>query len=483
MDGRDLDRYSNETTRCCGGVARFVTTSPSRPRAGSAWLGHDRAGSAVPGPPCRVGVAGPRSRQARRAGSAWLRHDRGKTWQCGTVSLHLNRRLALIALGQGMAGVLLAACGRSGQSAELPSPTPAASGSARPAIPSAPDARVTVPALRSTETANGRSGQSSAGVRERLPLSTVSTPTRSSPHPLSPSAAVPPGKPAPVSSATVGATEASGASATTAGVTTTTAGRPRTDAASSSTSAAPGRTSASVPGTSRSTEPTGAASGAPAGRLAGKVVAIDPGHNGANAEHPEIINQLIDGGYGERNVCNTTGTQTDDGYPEHQFAWQVASLLRPMLEAHGITVVMTRSNDTGVGPCTNKRAAIENDAEADAVVSIHGDGAPADVRGFYVLTATRPPAGPVTAAESLRLAASIARSAVAAGFPPSNTLGSGGLWKRDDLTGLNLSTRPKILIECGNMRNAAEAAVMSSNSGQRRYAQALADGVVSYLRS
>jgi N-acetylmuramoyl-L-alanine amidase len=216
--------------------------------------------------------------------------------------------------------------------------------------------------------------------------------------------------------------------------------------------------------------------------LSGKVVAIDPGHNGGNEDHPEIINQLIDGGYGQRNVCNTTGTETDEHYPEHEFTWHVASYLKPLLEAKGITVVMTRSNDTSVGPCTNKRAAIENNADADAVVSIHGDGAPPEVRGFYVLTATRPPAGPTIAAESLRLAACIAKAAVNEGLPASNTLGSGGLWKRDDLTGLNLSMRPKILIECGNMRNATEAALMSSSSGQQRYAQALAQGVFSYLK-
>ncbi len=219
-----------------------------------------------------------------------------------------------------------------------------------------------------------------------------------------------------------------------------------------------------------------------AGGLAGRVVAIDPGHNGGNAAAPSIINALVDGGYGQRNVCNTTGTQTDAGYPEHQFAWQVAGYLRSLLQAAGITVVMTRSSDTGVGPCTNIRAQQENKSGADAVVSIHGDGAAPQVRGFYVLTAARPPAGSQVAAESLRLAAAIRTAVAAEGFPPSNTLGRNGLWTRDDLTGLNLSMRPKILIECGNMRNATEAALMSSRSGQRRYAAALAAGVFAFLR-
>jgi N-acetylmuramoyl-L-alanine amidase len=143
---------------------------------------------------------------------------------------------------------------------------------------------------------------------------------------------------------------------------------------------------------------------------------------------------------------------------------------------------MTRQNDEGVGPCTDKRAQMENNAQADAVVSIHGDSAAASVRGFYVTTAARPPAGKAIGDESIRLAMCIAQAAINEGFPPSNTLGDKGLWTRDDLTGLNRSMRPKILIECGNMRNAEEAALMSSSDGQRRYASALAQGVFAFLK-
>ena len=55
---------------------------------------------------------------------------------------------------------------------------------------------------------------------------------------------------------------------------------------------------------------------------------------------------------------------------------------------------MTRDSDDGVGPCVNKRAAIGNNANADLVLSIHGDGVDTDSdRGFYVMTAQRDPAG------------------------------------------------------------------------------------------
>ena len=231
--------------------------------------------------------------------------------------------------------------------------------------------------------------------------------------------------------------------------------------------------------------PTGGGSQSlPSGQpLAGKVIAIDPGHNGDNVNHPEIINQKIDGGNGATdNVCNTVGTETDNGYAEHAFNWGVGASLEQDLESLGATVVMTRHNDSGVGPCTPKRAQIENDAHADAVISIHGDGQyPENVHGFYVITDGHPLHGAAIAAASDDLANAVQKSMLNAGFAGNTQVGENGLFTRTDLTGLNLSTRPKILIECGNMKNPNDASAMSSSSGQAEYAKALALGVVSYL--
>lgn len=367
------------------------------------------------------------------------------------MSSHLSRRTALIAAGQGMTVLLLAACGKAaGLSATSPAPVAASGSSGRSLLPlSATDAPVTVPGLKPPSSSAATAPAASSPVAgTRIPLTPVTSPPKTT-------------------------TRTSTQLSNTSELTTT----PSTSSARSASADPTSDVALSSPAPTTSPSASKAA-----GPLLGKVVAIDPGHNGANGDHPEIINQIIDGGYGQRHACNTTGTETDAGYTEHQFAWQVANFLRPMLEARGITVVMTRPTDTGVGPCTDKRAAIENSANCDAAVSIHGDGAPPQVRGFYVLTATRPPAGPIISAASLRLASCIAAAAEDMGFPASNTLGQGGLWTRDDLTGLNRSTRPKILIECGNMRNAAEAAIMSSTAGQQAYARALAQGVVAFLK-
>lgn len=235
---------------------------------------------------------------------------------------------------------------------------------------------------------------------------------------------------------------------------------------------------AEVPAPTAAPAPRTTARPAPAG---GRTVVIDPGHNGANAANPDIINQPVDAGFGQTKACNTTGTSTDDGYPEHRFNWGVGQALRDELEAAGVTVIMTRDSDTGVGPCVNQRAAIGNQANADAVVSLHGDGADASVAGFYVLTAERAPAGAEMAGRSAALAGDIRDGLESAGLSPNNALGSNGLWERGDLAGLNLSLRPTVLIEFGNMRNPAEAALMSSAAGQQQYAEGVAKGVLAFL--
>jgi N-acetylmuramoyl-L-alanine amidase len=210
-------------------------------------------------------------------------------------------------------------------------------------------------------------------------------------------------------------------------------------------------------------------------------VVLDPGHNGGNAAHPEVINQPVPAGRGRTKPCNTTGTATNDGYTEHAFTWDVAVRVRDALTARGVRVVLTRPNDTGVGPCVNDRAAIGNRENATAVVSIHADGSTSPgAHGFHVAYSA-PALNAAQGEPSLRLARALRDGLKSAGLATSNYIGSAGLSPRDDLAGLNLSERPAALVECGNMRDATEAATLSSTSGRQRYATAIADAIVAYL--
>jgi N-acetylmuramoyl-L-alanine amidase len=213
----------------------------------------------------------------------------------------------------------------------------------------------------------------------------------------------------------------------------------------------------------------------------GQTVVLDPGHDGGNGAHPEVINRQVPAGDGRRKPCNTTGTATDAGYPEHAFNWDVARRVRTILAGDGVRVVLTRSTDTGVGPCVDRRAAIGNRARAAAVVSIHGDGA-ATGHGFQVIQATGDPAGPRIAAASRRLAVDVHdRLRVHTGLTTATYIGRNGYSIRSDLGGLNLSVRPSVLVECGNMRDPGDARLMSSRTGRQRIAAALAAGIVAFL--
>ena len=67
------------------------------------------------------------------------------------------------------------------------------------------------------------------------------------------------------------------------------------------------------------------------------------------------------------------------------------------------------------------------------------------------------------------------------GEPPSTYDGQGGLDVRDNLGGLNLSTVPKVLIECANMQNAADAALLESPTWRQLAAQGITDGITAFL--
>jgi N-acetylmuramoyl-L-alanine amidase len=221
----------------------------------------------------------------------------------------------------------------------------------------------------------------------------------------------------------------------------------------------------------------------PTGRgiLDGKVVLVDPGHNGGNFYAPSVINRLIWNGR-EHETCDTTGAETDGGYTEALFNWHVALYLTADLRAEGATVVLTRTSNTGVGPCVTERAAIGNAVHANAAVSIHADGGPPGGRGFAILEPVADGINNAIVRPSAILGADLRAAFLAdTGEPVSSYDGVNGIQPRDDLAGTNLSKVPKVFIECANMRNATDAALVTSARWQARAARAIAAGLAAFL--
>jgi N-acetylmuramoyl-L-alanine amidase len=210
-------------------------------------------------------------------------------------------------------------------------------------------------------------------------------------------------------------------------------------------------------------------------------VVLDPGHDGGNAGAPSVINQMIWNGR-ESETCDTTGTETDGGYTEAFFNLNVAQLAAADLEAEGASVVLTRSNNSGVGPCVTQRAAIGNQAHADAAVSIHADGGPPSGRGFAILLPVADGVNSNIIGPSTALGTDLRQAFLAdTGMPVSTYDGVDGLQPRTDLAGTNLSTAPKVFIECGNMRNSMDAGLLTDPSWQARAARGITQGITSFL--
>ncbi len=263
---------------------------------------------------------------------------------------------------------------------------------------------------------------------------------------------------------------------------------PRTPSAAASSAPTAGGSSPSAEGEESPASRTPSASApAAAGPLKGKVVVIDPGHNPTNVKHTAEISRQVDVGT-HRKECDTTGTSTNDGYAEAEFTLDVAHRLRALLEKQGATVKLTQDRDRPYGPCVDERARIGNAAKADAVVSIHADGSGAGNRGFHVILPGSVNEGEADTraivAPSRALGERVAGNFVrVTGTAPSNYTGGGtGLVTRKDLGGLNLSTVPKVFIECGNMRDSKDAALLTSGAWRQKAAQGISGGIVSFLR-
>jgi N-acetylmuramoyl-L-alanine amidase len=273
------------------------------------------------------------------------------------------------------------------------------------------------------------------------------------------------------------------------GSATESASTPRTLAATTLARAS-GPESTTVAGTKRNEPaaetakiaPGGETARAPLAALRGRVIVIDPGHNGQNYAHSIEINRLVSAGT-IRKACDTTGTETNDGYTEAAYTFDVSLRLAALLRRGGARVILTRKTNDGWGPCITERAAIGNRAHADAAVSIHADGGPAGGRGFHVIY---PPS--ITgltddiAVRSRQLAVAV-RTAYRAGtgMPYATYIGTSGLDLRSDLGGLNLSDVPKVFIETGNMRNAADAKRLKSVTFRATVARSLEAGLAKFL--
>lgn len=215
--------------------------------------------------------------------------------------------------------------------------------------------------------------------------------------------------------------------------------------------------------------------------LKGKIIGIDPGHNGRNWTDPGFLAKQIWNGR-EWEDCDTTGTQTASGYTEARFTFRVATYLAADLKNDGAKVVLTRTSNRGIGPCVNRRARILNRAHANVSIDIHADYGPRTGRGFTVLQPVADGPNDKVITSSVRFGHDVHRAMRRhTRIMISNYYGHNGYIFRKDLAGLNLTTMPKVLIECGNMNNRRDARMLTSTAVQKAIARALEAAIIRFL--
>lgn len=177
----------------------------------------------------------------------------------------------------------------------------------------------------------------------------------------------------------------------------------------------------------------------------------------------------IDPGHGP----SSPNGSPDGTYKEHEFAWDMYNRIAPLLVAHGINVIVTRSKSTL--PSLTSRAQTSNNAKADCFVSLHsnatGNGSWSSPRGFMIYTSS----GPMSAQRNV-LATQILDEAKAAGII---TRSSPILHEK--YTVLMNTSAPACLIEFGFHTNREDVALLKTSAYRDKLAKVTAKGICKWL--
>lgn len=177
----------------------------------------------------------------------------------------------------------------------------------------------------------------------------------------------------------------------------------------------------------------------------------------------------LDPGHGPGNVNGSP----DGTYKEWEFTWDMAQRIKPLLEAQGVGVVLTKKADNY--PSLTERANISNKAKPDCFVSIHtnaaGEGGWSSASGLEIYTS----AGPMTAQRNV-LASGLVNAFHAAGV----TLRSEPI-KHEMYTVLAKTDAPACLIEYGFHTNKADVEYLKDTKYRDKLAEATAKGICTYL--